>query len=141
MGEPHVDDAGFGAAARMGIEMYDQACRSSGRTHRMIMALAPNSIVLCHGEPQPIRHMIRHLRGASFPFDVEVCSSMRNVADRIWEGRAKNRAVVMDHYLIKHLYMREITYFTSQLSELGIEEHKHSLIHNRPPPAVMFKID
>lgn len=139
----HIDDAGIGAAARMGIEVYDQASRGSGRTYRMIMSLKEGSMVMMHGNNTTwMRNYIRELRGPKFKVEV-VCTTGKSGMNRhIGNAMAKRMPIAIDHYLLKELYLEHIEQFTKDLSSLGINEHNFSLARrDTPPPAYLFRED
>lgn len=141
MNEPKVDDAGIGAAAIMGIEIYDHACRGSGRTHRMVMALKPGTTVLCKGEPRWLEAMIRDLRGKDFDAKVVSCGSLDRAYEAIGNAKARRRLIAMDHHLIADFYLETVKRLTRDLAHLGIEQHNETLMTNKPPPAAMFRLD
>lgn len=138
MNELKVDDAGFGAAARVALHVYEQASRGSGRSQRMVMALEPNSRVIVQGDPVWMRNMIRDLRGPDFKATVVSSGTWYNTHREIAEAKQRRQPIAIDHHLIKALYMERIASMTRDLVEIGIEQHNYSIVHDEPPPAAMF---
>lgn len=133
-----INDAGMGAAAKMGLQLYEQASRGSGRTYRMIMALQPGAVVLSRDNGDWLRHMIRDLRGGDFDCKVISCKATKA---GVYEAMHRHRIkppVAMDHFVVLGLYQEALDGLAKELASLGAPEHSFGEIQGAPPPAAFF---
>jgi hypothetical protein len=133
-----IDDAGMAAAASMGLQVYEHACRGSGRTHRMIMALKNGETILTHERGDWFKNMVRELRGPGFKVRIVSC-------DGTWDGLLRSirrehlrSPVAMDHYLLFHLHLDGIKQTARHLAELGVNQPVWVEQRGEPPPASSF---
>lgn len=133
-----MDDCGIGASARVGMEVFEQASRGSGRTRRMIMGLPSGVHVFIRGQNADwFRGMIRGLRGADFEFSVSAYSELRHSRQAIITALHRREPVAIDHYLVSLFYEAALDRARDELREFGVVSHRFSeATSNRAVPQV-----
>lgn len=119
-----MDDSGIGGAARVGLEVYEQASRGSGRTYRMVMGLPDGVHVMYRGpQDQWLMNMIRDLRGPDFKFSLIGVRDRSAVMSAFHEAARLRKPVALDHQVISYLYEKALDDVRIELDRMGVVSH------------------
>lgn len=90
-----MDEYGFGAAARAGLQMFEQCARQSGRTMRLIERVTENDqiVVMTQQEANRINALLRE---AGKPNTRVVVCSARDLS-KLFAGRPPSGRTFYDH--------------------------------------------
>lgn len=137
-----MDDSGIGGAARVGLEVYEQASRGSGRTYRMVMGL-PDGVHVMYRGPNDnwLIKMIRDARGPDFKFSVIRCTRRDEVMVAFHEARRLRKPVALDHQVISMLYERALDDVRRDLEEMDVASHEfcQATSDRAVPPCATFR--
>lgn len=88
-----MDEYGFGSAAAMGLQLFEHASRSSGRTLRMLDRATNDDMIVCRKakEAERLRRLIKDRGKTTSVVVVEHCDELGNI-----QKRSKGRCI-FDH--------------------------------------------
>ncbi len=133
-----MDDCGAYAAAKTGLEIYEQASRGSGRTHRMIKEL-PDKVMVCHtGDGAWIRNMIRDSRGREFQFTLAKVENWKDLQLAVEEAARYRLPTAVDHHVVTQLYLKGLDEDRKRFAEVGVDLEKFSAAAGHPSPVSLY---
>ncbi len=122
-----MDEYGIGSAASMALHLYDRACRSSGRTSRLIARAGNDDLIVCRTgkEAERLRSLIKQRGKATRVTSVEHADDLHRVADRV-RGR-----VHFDHDWVHQFFVDAVKGAEADLQRMA--DSLSSVPHDREP--------